>query len=196
MKQPGQVALLNGGFDGIPVREGEKYDLSVFAKQLEGKGGKIRVSLVQDGRVMAQTILKAPKSDWKKMTAVLKADADADHASIKVEPLGTGKGGFGHDFAFPATDVQREKERFAGRFGSGVGRLKPKSCASLAACVAHGDGLHNIYNWKGDDWTVGSPQNLNATCGATIRRKAWGIMSTSNSARISGASRFRCWQPV
>ena len=25
------------------------------------------------------------------MTAVLKADADADHASIKVEPLGTGK---------------------------------------------------------------------------------------------------------
>ena len=43
VKQPGQVALLNGGFDGIPVREGEKYDLSVFAKQLEGKGGKIRV---------------------------------------------------------------------------------------------------------------------------------------------------------
>ncbi len=55
VKQPGQVALLNGGFDGIPVREGEKYDLSVFAKQLEGKGGKIRVSLVQDGRVVAQT---------------------------------------------------------------------------------------------------------------------------------------------
>ncbi len=40
VKQPGQVALLNGGFDGIPVREGEKYDLSVFAKQLEEKAGK------------------------------------------------------------------------------------------------------------------------------------------------------------
>jgi hypothetical protein len=78
------VALLNGGFDGIPVREGEKYDLSVFAKQLEGKGGKIRVSLVQDGRVVAQTTLKAPKSDWKKMTAVLKADADADQSSMPI----------------------------------------------------------------------------------------------------------------
>ena len=40
VKQPGQVALLNGGFDGIPVREGEKYDLSVFAKQLEEKAEK------------------------------------------------------------------------------------------------------------------------------------------------------------
>lgn len=101
------MALLNGGFDGIPVREGEKYDLSVFAKQLEGKGGKIRVSLVQDGRVVAQTTLKAPKSDWKKMTAVLKADADADHASIKVEPLGTGKVALDMISLFP-------QERFAG----------------------------------------------------------------------------------
>ena len=40
VKQPGQVALLNGGFDGIPVREGEKYDLSVFAKQFGGKRRK------------------------------------------------------------------------------------------------------------------------------------------------------------
>ena len=90
VKQPGNVALTNGGFDGIVLRKGEKYDFSMFAKQLEGKGGKIKVSLVEDGKVVAEATVKAPKADWKKVATVLKANADADHASIKVEPQGAG----------------------------------------------------------------------------------------------------------
>lgn len=148
VKQPGQVALLNGGFDGIPVREGEKYDLSVFAKQLEGKGGKIRVSLVQDGRVVAQTTLKAPKSDWKKMTAVLKADADADHASIKVEPLGTGKVALDMISLFPQQTFKGRKNGLRADLAQTLADLKPKFMRFPGGCVAHGDGLHNIYNWK------------------------------------------------
>ena len=144
VKQPGQVALLNGGFDGIPVREGEKYDLSVFAKQLEGKGGKIRVSLVQDGRVVAQTTLKAPKSDWKKMTAVLKADADADHASIKVEPLGTGKVALDMISLFPQQTFKGRKNGLRADLAQTLADLKPKFMRFPGGCVAHGDGLHNI----------------------------------------------------
>ena len=140
--------LVNDGFDGIPVREGEKYDLSVFAKQLEGKGGKIRVSLVQDGRVVAQTTLKAPKSDWKKMTAVLKADADADHASIKVEPLGTGKVALDMISLFPQQTFKGRKNGLRADLAQTLADLKPKFMRFPGGCVAHGDGLHNIYNWK------------------------------------------------
>ncbi len=34
IRKSGDVALVNSGFDGIPVKAGEKYDVSLFARQL------------------------------------------------------------------------------------------------------------------------------------------------------------------
>lgn len=148
VKEGGDVALVNGGFDGIVLRKGEKYDLSLFAKQLEGKGGKIRVSLVQDGQVVAQTTLKAPKKEWKKMTAVLKAGADADKASIKVEPLGEGKVGLDLISLFPQNTFKGRKNGMRADLAQTLADMKPKFMRFPGGCAAHGDGLHNIYNWK------------------------------------------------
>ena len=176
VKQPGKVALLNGGFDGILVREGEKYDLSVVAKQLEGKGGKIRVSLVQDGRVVARTTLKAPKSDWKKMTAVLKADADADHASIKVEPLGTGKVALDMISLFPQQTFKGRKNGLRADLAQALADLKPKFMRFPGGCLAHGDGLHNIYNWKE---TIGPLESRKP------QRNIWGYHQTKGLGSVS-----------
>lgn len=146
--QPEQVALLNEGFDGICVRKGEKYDFSVFAKQLEGKGGKIRVSLVQDGRAVARAVLAAPAPGWKKMSAVLKARADADHASLKVEPLGTGKVALDMISLFPQRTFKGRKNGLRADLAQALADLKPKFMRFPGGCVAHGDGLHDIYKWK------------------------------------------------
>ena len=119
---------------------------------------------------MAQTILKAPKSDWKKMTAVLKADADADHASIKVEPLGTGKVALDMISLFPQQTFKGRKNGLRADLAQALADLKPKFMRFPGGCVAHGDGLHNIYNWKE---TIGplEARKPQRNLWATIRRK-------------------------
>lgn len=148
VRQAGKVALLNTGFDGMVIRKGEKYDFSLFAKQISGKSGKIKVSLVQDGKVIAETSVAAPKKAWKKTTAVLKAGADADHAMIKVEPQGNGKVGLDMISLFPQNTFKGRKNGLRADLAQSLADLKPKFMRFPGGCVAHGDGLHNIYNWK------------------------------------------------
>ncbi len=148
VEQPGKVALQNSGFDGIPVRKGEKYDLSVFARQLSGKGGKLKVSLVENGKIVAQTTLAAPKTGWKKMKAVMKAEAEADHASIRIEPTGAGKVALDMISLFPQKTFKGRKNGMREDLAQALADLKPKFMRFPGGCVAHGDGLHNIYNWK------------------------------------------------
>lgn len=144
----GGVALQNAGFDGIVLRKGEKYDFSMFARQLDGKGGKIRVSLVQDGNTIAQTTVRAPKSDWKKLSAVLTAGADADHASVQVEPLGEGRVALDMISLFPQNTFKGRKNGLRADLAQALADMKPKFMRFPGGCVAHGNGLHNIYNWK------------------------------------------------
>lgn len=82
------------------------------------------------------------------MTAVLKADADADHASIKVEPLGTGKVALDMISLFPQQTFKGRKNGLRADLAQTLADLKPKFMRFPGGCVAHGDGLHNIYNWK------------------------------------------------
>lgn len=148
VKKPGAVALMNGGFDGIVVRAGEKYDLSLFTKHLNGKSGKIIVSIVEGDKVLAKTTIAAPKKNWKKVSAVLKANADAHHASIKIEPQGVGTVGLDMISLFPQKTFKGRKNGLRVDLAQALDDLNPKFMRFPGGCVAHGDGLHNMYNWK------------------------------------------------
>lgn len=148
MPEAGKTALVNSGYDGIVVRKGEKFDFSLFAKQLDGKSGKIRVSIVENGKVVAETTVGAPKREWKKTAAVLKATADADHASLRVEPSGTGRVALDMISLFPQNTFKGRKNGLRRDLAQALADLKPKFMRFPGGCVAHGDGLHNIYNWK------------------------------------------------
>lgn len=146
--QSGNVALINSGYDGIVVRKGEKYDFSLFARQLKGKSGKLRVSVVQDGEVVAEANVVAPKGEWGKSRGVLKATADADHAVLKVEMSGSGKVALDMISLFPQNTFKGRKNGLRSDLAQALADLKPKFMRFPGGCVAHGDGLHNIYNWK------------------------------------------------
>ncbi len=148
VQEPGAVTLVNEGFDGIVVRKGEKYDFSMFARQLEGKAGKFEVTLEQDGKVVARTSVGAPKEDWKKVKAVLKADADADRAVLRVTPTTSGKVALDMISLFPEKTFKGRENGLREDLAQTLADLKPKFMRFPGGCVAHGDGLHNIYNWK------------------------------------------------
>ena len=148
VSNPGSVALVNSGFDGIVLRKGDKYDFSMFARLLDGKSGKIRISLVENGETIASATVSSPKKDWKKLTAVLKATKDADKASIRIEPTSEARIGLDMISLFPQKTFKGRKNGLRADLAQALADLKPKFMRFPGGCVAHGDGLHNIYNWK------------------------------------------------
>ena len=90
--QPGG-GFTNTGFDGIAVKEGEKYDFSLFTRTPDGKGGgKAVVRLVDpQGKTVAKTTVKLSSKTWKKREAVLKATATVAQARLVIIPQSAGR---------------------------------------------------------------------------------------------------------
>lgn len=142
-------ALVNGGFDGIPVKKGEKYDLSLFGRQLDGKGGKVTARLVgQKGGVLAQTTITIPAGSWKNVKAVLIAAESADSAQLELQPVAAGRVALDMISLFPQQTFKGRKNGLRADLAQVIADMHPRFVRFPGGCVAHGDGLGNIYRWK------------------------------------------------
>lgn len=149
VKHPG-TALVNTGFDGIRVKKGEKYDFSLFAKVLTDKGGKVRVSLNnKDGKEIAQADLSVNSRDWKRQTAVLTATADAADAVLVVAPQSAGRYALDMISLFPQKTFKSRKNGLRADLAQAIADIHPRFVRFPGGCLAHGDGIDNIYDWKG-----------------------------------------------
>lgn len=148
VQQPGGAALQNEGFDGIVVREGEKYKFSMRAKMLEGKGGALKVELVSKGRVVAAATVKAKKNEWTALNTTIKASAAADDAVLRITPQMAGRVAMDLISLFPQNTFKQRENGMRADLAQMLADIKPKFMRFPGGCAVHGDGLHNIYNWK------------------------------------------------
>jgi alpha-N-arabinofuranosidase len=66
------VGIKNTGFDGMVVREGEKYNFSLFARQLSNSPVSLKVSLQnRRGNILAESTFSTTSGDWKSILQVL-----------------------------------------------------------------------------------------------------------------------------
>lgn len=167
--KPG-ISLRNTGFDGITLKKGEKYDFSLFASMPEGsKGGKIVVRLLNaQGKEVAQSSVKVKAGDWKKQTAVLTAQADVDAAVLSLEPELTGELHLDMISLFPQKTFKGRKNGLRADLAQTLADLHPRFMRFPGGCVAHGNGIDNIYRWKilSVRW---KPASRCGTCGDIIR---------------------------
>lgn len=148
IKQAG-AALVNSGFDGILVKKGEKYDFSLFTKILSDKGGKVRVSLnKKDGKEIAQTVLSVNSRNWKKQHAVLTATTDATDAVLVVAPQSAGRYALDMISLFPQKTFKGRKNGLRADLAQAIADIHPRFVRFPGGCLAHGDGIDNIYDWK------------------------------------------------
>ncbi|WP_159518967.1 alpha-L-arabinofuranosidase C-terminal domain-containing protein [Sunxiuqinia indica] len=142
-------SLQNEGFDGIPLKAGAKYDFSVFARTLEGPKGKLEVRLVdEEGNVYAEGQSTAVKSDWTKLTLTLTAKETTDKAILALTPQFKGKIALDMISLFPRKTFKERKNGLRADLAQTIADLHPRFVRFPGGCVAHGDGLHNIYRWK------------------------------------------------
>ena len=146
--QPG-AALTNTGFDGIALKAGEKYDFSLFARIPEGsKSGKLLVRLVDaDGTVQGETTVTVSSRSWKTYKAVLTAKTSAD-TRLELRPQSAGEIELDMISLFPQNTFIGRKNGLRPDLAQTLADMHPRFVRFPGGCVAHGDGLKNIYQWK------------------------------------------------
>ena len=146
--QPG-AALTNTGFDGIALKAGEKYDFSLFARIPEGsKSGKLLVRLVDaDGTVQGETTVTVSSRSWKTYKAVLTAKTSAD-TRLELRPQSAGEIELDKISLFPQNTFKGRKNGLRPDLAQTLADMHPRFVRFPGGCVAHGDGLKNIYQWK------------------------------------------------
>ena len=149
VQTPG-AAFVNAGFGGIVTQKGEKYDFSMFSKVLDRrKGGKTIVRLVtKEGKEIARTTMIISSKDWKKQSAVLTATEDADSVMLALSPQSVGEYALDMISLFPQNTFKGRKNGLRADLAQAIADIHPRFVRFPGGCLAHGDGVDNMYNWK------------------------------------------------
>lgn len=165
------ASLLNDGYDGITLKKGEKYDFSCFARIAgENKGGKVVVCLLdQAGNEVGKTLVKVSSKSWKKLKGVLTAQEDVRAAKLALRPEVSGTYHFDMVSLFPQNTFKGRKNGLRADLAQVLADLHPRFVRFPGGCVAHGDGINNIYDWKGSIGSLEARKPL---------RNLWGYHQT------------------
>ncbi len=143
------ASLVNEGFEGIPVKQGDKYNLSLFLCKLsdKDKGVKVMVKLMDGDKMLASAKLSVP-SQWKQLKATLIPTATADKAILAIEPLSEGTIGVDFVSLFPKNTFKNRPNGLRADLAQLLADMKPRFVRFPGGCATHGNGIDNIYHWK------------------------------------------------
>lgn len=148
VRQPG-ASLVNAGYGGIVLRRNEKYDFAWMTRSAGEKGGKVRVCLLdKDGKELASETFRVSGTTWKRQTAVFRPQADADAAMLAICPEEAGTYAFDMVSLFPRNTFHGRKNGLRTDLAQAIADLHPRFVRFPGGCVAHGNGIDNIYHWK------------------------------------------------
>lgn len=148
--KPGDgVGLQNEGFGGIAVRAGDRYTISLFARQLAGTAFPPTARLEsKTGTLLAEARLPEPSAGWKKISAILTPSVTDAEARFVLLGGGPGKVALDMVSLFPEKTFCNRPNGLRADLAQVIADLKPKFMRFPGGCLVHGDGLANIYQWK------------------------------------------------
>ena len=165
------VGLVNEGWDGIAVKAGDKYNFSVFARNPDKKSKKLLIRLIgKNGENYGQTILQTKASGWNKLEAVLTAIKSVSDAQLEIIPQTSGTIDLDMISLFPQKTFKNHKNGLRADLAQTIADIHPRFIRFPGGCVAHGDGLGNIYRWKN---TIGPLESRKP------QRNLWGYHQTA-----------------
>lgn len=146
----GGNAFVNAGWDGITLEKDAMYRLRFKARV--NKSMPIEVNLVNDatGKKVASGKLKLVSSrDWRDYELVLKPIEHCKNASLHIVPKKDATLDLDMVSLFPVNTFKGRENGLRADLAQTLADLKPRFMRFPGGCVAHGDGLDNVYDWKG-----------------------------------------------
>ena len=153
----GNDTIINEGWDGIAVKAGDRYDFSMFVRNITSDKKQFIVQLIdEDNRVIAKTDLKTQNKDWQQYSAVLTPRETCPRARLVIIGLKDAKAGIDMVSLFPQKTFMNRKNGLRKDLAETIAALHPKFIRFPGGCMSHGQGLENIYHWN---HTVGPLQD-------------------------------------
>ena len=161
--------LINEGYDGIVVKKGHIYNVSVFMRADKPNG--VKIALVNaDGKQIGRCNLKSRATgEWVKLEGTIKADADCSAARLGLSLDKSGSVDVDMGSVMPEETFKGHRNGLRPDLAQVLSDLKPRFVRFPGGCVAHGDGIDNMYDWKG------STGKLEERTG---KRNLWGYHQT------------------
>ena len=155
-----KTGLVNEGYFGIGVIEGEEYRFSVWAKAPEGSA-TIRVQLIQPASMgekqqFAETTIDVKSSDWQKYEAIIKSTKTDNKAQLRIYLKGSRPVCLEHISLFPVNTFMNRENGLRRDIAQALADLKPGLLRFPGGCIVEGTDLETRYQWKN---SVGPVEN-------------------------------------
>ncbi len=142
------AALVNDGFRGMVFREGESYLFSVFAKSPDGGETGLFVSLLgEHNEIIGVQSFEVKGKEWTKTELKFTAKSSTDRGKLALRPIG-GKLALDMVSLFPEKTFKGRRNGLRADLAQTLADLKPRFVRFPGGCVAHGNGLGNMYRWS------------------------------------------------
>lgn len=145
------ASLENDGYFGIVLKAGENYYLNFHSRKSSpaGKSSRVNFALVDGkGKTVASKSLSISSADWKQMEFTLKAESDCERGRLVITPQSEGEIDLDMISLFPHNTFRQRRNGLRADLAQAIADLKPKFVRFPGGCVAHGNGLDNMYLWK------------------------------------------------
>lgn len=156
------VGIRNRGYHGIHVEAGKKYDLSFYARGLDGYRGNLRAVLESDGRVICEYTVKNSAlkigrkregaifdlPDWRRFTAVFAPAVTVDNATFSILMDQPGTVELEQVSLFPQDTFNGRKNGLRPDLVQLLKDLKPGIMRFPGGCLTEGQDWPLWYDWK------------------------------------------------
>lgn len=175
--EPGSgVGIMNRGFHpGIPIRRGETYRFSCYARRDASFAEPVRISLESaDGRVIGQAQIIVEADEWRRYEAAITATEEDLSGRLVIVTTGTGRLCLDMVSLFPGKTFRDRANGLREDIAQMLADLKPKFMRFPGGCLVHdgslnADDRNSMYRWKN---TIGPLETR------PPRRNNWGYNQT------------------
>ena len=155
-----RTGLVNEGYFGIGVLQGEEYRFTVWAKASKGTA-RIRVQLIDPDTMgerqdFATAKLDINGTEWKKYEVVIKSPKTDNKAQLRIFLDGKNPVSLEHVSLFPVNTFKNRANGMRRDLGQALADVHPGVLRFPGGCIVEGEELANRYRWKN---TIGPVEN-------------------------------------
>ncbi|WP_374047725.1 alpha-L-arabinofuranosidase C-terminal domain-containing protein [Aestuariibaculum sp. YM273] len=149
--------LINEGFRGMGIKEGESYNLYLSVAKHSGNVSKIKVQFIDENNaVLGETSVDITSSDWTDYTAQITANKTLAKAKLRFTFEGTGEIDLDMISLFPVDTWKGREKGLRKDLVQLLYDLDPGFLRFPGGCIVEGRTLARRYQWKK---TVGPIEN-------------------------------------
>jgi len=141
----GQIAAVNEGFWGVPLKNGARYRLTMWVRgdaeidaTLEGAGGQR----------LGNAVIPKSGNEWRRIERTITASGDDNKAKLVLTPKQLGTVWVGYASLMPLDTWRGRSNGFRKDLAEHVSALKPGFVRFPGGCFIEGQVLGQAFDWK------------------------------------------------